>query len=79
MIDYGDPSTWDSSIEENNIIDPLYGELKAYYKSWGDLDNPGVFYQELQTRPCTKSELLLEESTGSKKFWAYEPEDLTFI
>ena len=36
------------------IEDPEYGELKAFYKTWGmPGDPPGVIWEELPTKQCT--------------------------
>ena len=52
---------------------PEYGEIHAYYKSWGDPDRPGTFYTRIPTRPCTPKELNLEEKSEDDpvKFWPY--------
>ena len=59
----------DSSESLKNL--PEYGEIGAYYKTWGDTDNPGTFYKSIPSRPCTAKELNLEEKSDDDelKFW----------
>ena len=57
FVNYDDPS----EMELAGIEEADYGEMKAFYKSWGDPNNPGVNFIPLASRPCTPSELLLEE------------------
>ena len=44
-------TAYDDDFE--NIEDSDYGELKAYYKTWGFEDQPGVDFVEIPTTPCT--------------------------
>ena len=55
---------------------PEYGEIGAYYKTWGDPNNPGTFYKSIASRPCTAKELNLEEKLDDDlvKFWPYDSE-----
>ena len=50
-----------------------YGETKAFYKIHdGELS---TYYKEIETRPCTKSELHLNEkddSNKTEKLWDYD-------
>ena len=47
---------WGESESEDDTS--MYGELKAFYKSWGNEgDAPGTHYYDIKTRPCTKEEL----------------------
>ena len=55
-----------------NIDESRYGEVKAFYKTWGDPNNPGSHWSEVKSRPCTKQELLLEEGNGPVKFAPYD-------
>ena len=52
---------------------PEYGEINAYYKTWGDPDNPGTWLKPIATRQCTEKELNIEESSEGDpvKFWPY--------
>ena len=48
----------------------IYGELKAFYKSWGnDGDAPGTHYYEIRTRPCTLDELGLGDDLTKSRFY----------
>ena len=46
-----------------------YGEVKAFYKTWGDYDNPGTHYKELTSRKCTEEEIGVDHAEGGTKFW----------
>ena len=58
MIAFG-LTAYDDNLEP--IEDPRYGELKAYYKTWGMNDALGVEFTELPTVPCTKKQLGISE------------------
>ena len=48
--------------ETEPIDDPTYGELKAYYKTWGfDSEHSGVHFEPLETTQCTEALLNLPE------------------
>ena len=53
---------------------PEYGEIGAYYKSWGDPDKPGTYYRSIPSRPCTARELNLETNSTDDvvKFWPFD-------
>ena len=66
FVNYKDPNeVFDDEAE--------YGETQAFYKTWGDPENPGTFFKPLAIRPCTRIELNLEEGSAydMKKFWPY--------
>ena len=44
-----------------------YGENKAFYKRWGDPNNPGTHYFDVASKPCTMEDLGLEGDES--KFW----------
>ena len=44
-----------------------YGEVKAFYKRWGEPNKPGTHYYEVASRPCTVEDLGLEGDNS--KFW----------
>ena len=48
-------TAYDDNYE--NIEDADYGDLKAYYKTWGFEDAPGERYTEVVTNQCTKEQL----------------------
>ena len=50
-----------------NISD--YGEVKAFYKRWGNEGEVGTSYTEIRTRPCTYEELGIGSEDGGTKFW----------
>ena len=52
MIAFG-LATYDENYGETE--DPTYGQLKAYYKTWGMSDSPGIVWQELPTKQCTQN------------------------
>lgn len=58
MIAFG-LTAYDDNLEA--IDDADYGELKAYYKTWGMKDDLGVEFIELATTYCTKAQLGLNE------------------
>ena len=43
------------------IDDPSYGELKAYYKSWGIYSAVGIDWEALDVGYCSKDQLGLNE------------------
>ena len=64
LIDYENPDDTDNIVDEG-----FYGETKAFYKKWGDPEVQGTYYEELESRLCTRSELQLEGS--NEKFYPY--------
>lgn len=48
-----------TAYDENyeSIEDATYGTLKAYYKTWGQADQPGVGWEEIPTTLCTPEQL----------------------
>ena len=52
-------SAYDDETEP--IDDPSYGELKAYYKSWGIHSAVGIDWEELPSEYCTKAQIGLNE------------------
>ena len=58
-------TAYDSNREP--IEQPEYGELKAYYKSWGIMDTNDVHFEELQTDYCTREQLGLFEDADEVK------------
>lgn len=46
-----------TAYDENQepIEDPSYGQVKAYYKSWGIKDSNNVDFEELPTVYCTRA------------------------
>ena len=47
-----------------------YGQVKAYYKRWGNPgDPPGTSYYELKTRPCTDQDLGLGSDVIDSRFY----------
>ena len=55
MIAFG-LTSYDGNPEP--IDDPTYGTLNAYYKSWGlKKDVPGIDFELLPKRKCTRSQL----------------------
>ena len=54
-------TAYDSNQEP--IDDPDYGELKAYFKTWG-FGPPGVFWEELNTIPCTEEMLKYKKDSS---------------
>ena len=60
MVAFG-LTAYDSNQEP--IEDQSYGQLKAYYKTWGmPGDPPGVNWQEMPTKPCSRGQLGLSDS-----------------
>ena len=58
---------YDEIIDEDTSE---YGEVKAYYKKWGDpSDGKGTTYHELKTRKCSEEELGLTGDEINSKFW----------
>ena len=53
--------------EYSSIEDSDYGELKAYYKTWGMVDAPGVEFIELPTSQCTLAQLGLNQDGTQKE------------
>ena len=49
---------------EMPIEDPSYGQLKAYYKSWGIKENVSVDFEELPTTYCSRSQIGLPPEEG---------------
>ena len=45
-----------------------YGEVKAFYKRWGNEGEVGTGYTEIRTRPCTDEELGIGSDDGGTKF-----------
>ena len=42
-----------------------YGQVKAYYKRWGNPDDPpGTSYHELKTSPCKDDDFSLEPDSS---------------
>ena len=41
-------------MELAGIEEADYGEMKAFYKTWGDVNNPGTHFTEIPSRPCTR-------------------------
>ena len=58
MIAFG-ITAYDDNFE--NIEDSDYGELKAYYKTWGFEDQPGVEFKEIPTSICTNEQLGIDK------------------
>ena len=59
---------WGESEHEGDIS--TYGELKAFYKRWGNEgDPPGTNYFEIKTRPCTREELGLGDDPAESRFY----------
>ena len=54
MIAFG-LTTYDDDYEVTE--DPQYGQLKAYYKSWGEDGQPGIVWTEVPSSPCTENQL----------------------
>lgn len=52
--------------EYGSIEDSDYGEVKAYYKTWGMVDAPGVEFVEIPTSQCTLAQLGVNQD-GSQK------------
>lgn len=54
--------------EQESIEDPTYGNLKAYYKTWGIADQvQSEGFEEIPLKFCSKAQLgLLEESKTSE-------------
>jgi hypothetical protein len=50
--------------EQESIEDPSYGEIKAYYKTWGLIEGQSTNFEELPSRICTRAELGLEKEDG---------------
>ena len=44
-----------------SIEDADYGDLKAFYKTWGFEDAPGEQFIEIETKQCTKEQLGINE------------------
>lgn len=42
--------------------DPDYGDLKAYYKTWGYEDAPGEVFTEIESNQCTNEQLGIDEN-----------------
>ena len=62
-----------TEFDENSdvIEDPDYGELKAYYNTWGLKDSPdaGEVFTEIPTSFCTKKQLGLAEDQENRLFY----------
>ena len=52
MLAFGITTYDDEDYEQ--VDEPDYGELKAYYKTWGLKDAQGVEFTEIPTTQCTK-------------------------
>ena len=47
-----------------------YGSVRAFYKRWGNPDDPpGTSYYELETRPCTDQDLGLGDDVTDSRFY----------
>ena len=46
-----------------------YGEVKAFYKRWGNEGEIGTGFTEIRTRPCSDDELGINSEDGGTKFW----------
>ena len=59
---------WGDSVHDGDIS--TYGELKAFYKRWGNEGDPaGTNYFEIKTRPCTREELGLGNDPDESRFY----------
>ena len=71
MIAFG-LTAYDENYE--SIEDDDYGTLKAFYKTWGMADAPGVEFTEIPSAPCTRAQLgLPDEETGEQKPGLFYP------
>ena len=61
FVDY-DNKNHDYDLEQ-------YGAVKAFYKTWGDEEKPGIQYTEIRSRTCTKEELGVGLEEGGTRFW----------
>ena len=58
----------------------MYGELKAFYKSWGNEgDPPGTSYYQIKTRPCTREEIGLGENKENSRFYPAKKESMSSV
>ena len=46
-----------------------YGEVRAFYKRWGNEGEIGTGYTNLTTRKCTDEELGVDSEDGGTLFW----------
>lgn len=47
---------------KENIEDPDYGTVKAFYRQWGILDSGSTKEFEIETRPCTYADFGMDEN-----------------
>ena len=60
ISDYGD--------ETEPIEDARYGQLKAYYKTWGLQDGlSGVDFEELPSKQCTRAQLGISDTESDEE------------
>lgn len=57
----------DYTDDTEPIEDASYGQLKAYYKTWGLDENQGVNFEPLASRQCTKEQLGLTKGDTNKE------------
>ena len=55
----------DYNQDRNPIEDKTYGQIKAYYKTWGLTDGKGVIFEELADDFCTMDQLGLSQDGRS--------------
>ena len=65
--------------ETEPIDDPTYGEIKAYYKTWGFEDYNGVRFDPLETTQCTRALLNLPEEGGVNEASEHSQESSRFF
>lgn len=69
---------WGDSAFEGDIS--MYGELKAFYKSWGNEgDPPGTTYYEIETRPCTADEIGLGLDKSLSRFYPPRSDSVDYV
>ena len=64
---------YDNVGNESNFVQADYGEVKVFYKRWGDEGIPGTHYYDLPTHPCSLEELGLEGDSDNSLFWPVNP------
>ena len=68
---------WGESAYEGDIS--MYGELKAFYKSWGNENPSGTHYYEIESRPCTLDEIGLGDDISKSRFYPAKSGSLAAI
>ena len=56
---------FDGSIQDENFVMEDYGEVKAFYKRWGEEGIQGTHYYDIETRSCSMAELGLDTTFSS--------------